>query len=318
LYDKNREIVQSLVSIDPEAEVQAIYGMDTPLAGSMLSLNTRQRTYSVSSHKSNLNKWGSNASITKRDRRAGSELRDIAINNSANKPYNPVMTTEKDEPKKLSCWQKFLDTIVKIFDLELLKDPIYVNIMFGMSLAVYAELNFSLLTPLILNDFNMETQQIATFLSVLSIADIIFRFLAPFIGDFLKVPARIMYMIALVMLIATRFTLIIFTREYVELLIVAVGLGVAKGVRSVYWTLVIPAYVPIERLANASGIQMVVNGVIILIGGPILGWIRDQTGSYYKCVYVMNMVTMCTLTIWTIELLYVKYKRPKKEAEITS
>lgn len=52
---------------------------------------------------------------------------------------------------------------------------------------------------------------------------------------------------------------------------IAVALGIAKGVRTVYMSLVIPSSVPLERLAAAAGLQMVVNGVFILIGGPILG-----------------------------------------------
>lgn len=52
---------------------------------------------------------------------------------------------------------------------------------------------------------------------------------------------------------------------------IAVALGIAKGVRTVYMNLVIPSAVPLERLAAAAGLQMVVNGIFILIGGPLLG-----------------------------------------------
>jgi hypothetical protein len=54
-------------------------------------------------------------------------------------------------------------------------------------------------------------------------------------------------------------------------MVVAVALGVAKGVRTVYMTIVIPSYVPIERLAAASGIQMVVNGMLLMAFGPLIG-----------------------------------------------
>lgn len=59
--------------------------------------------------------------------------------------------------------------------------------------------------------------------------------------------------------------------SFKALLCVGVGLGVAKGVRIVYMVLVIPSYAPLERLAAAQGLQMVVNGIIIAIGGPMLG-----------------------------------------------
>ena len=64
--------------------------------------------------------------------------------------------------------------------------------------------------------------------------------------------------------------LLLFTR-YGYLLGVAVFLGLAKGVRTVYWSLVIPTHVPIERLASALGLQYTVNGIFIWIGGPFLG-----------------------------------------------
>lgn len=64
---------------------------------------------------------------------------------------------------------------------------------------------------------------------------------------------------------------------YTQLLYVAVALGIAKGVRTVYMSLVIPSYVPIERLANASGLQMVVNGLFIFLGGPALGKLINIT-----------------------------------------
>jgi hypothetical protein len=54
-------------------------------------------------------------------------------------------------------------------------------------------------------------------------------------------------------------------------MVVAVALGVAKGVRTVYMTIVIPSYVPIERLAAAAGIQMVVNGMLLMGFGPLIG-----------------------------------------------
>lgn len=55
------------------------------------------------------------------------------------------------------------------------------------------------------------------------------------------------------------------------MIVVAAGLGVAKGIRSVYMSLVIPSYVPIDRLPYASAIQMMVNGFIMISAGPCLG-----------------------------------------------
>jgi hypothetical protein len=56
-----------------------------------------------------------------------------------------------------------------------------------------------------------------------------------------------------------------------SVLAVAAGLGIAKGIRSVYMALVVPSYVSIQKLPNASGIQMLTNGIILMCAGPIFG-----------------------------------------------
>lgn len=96
--------------------------------------------------------------------------------------------------------------------------------MFGIAIAIFAEINFSLLTPFILNELNYTTNQIATFMSTLATVDIFCRFTSPFIGDYFKQPARIMYMYALLMLIIMR-TCLLFTKTYNGILYVALGMG---------------------------------------------------------------------------------------------
>lgn len=63
----------------------------------------------------------------------------------------------------------------------------------------------------------------------------------------------------------------LFTTTYWEMMLVAISLGVAKGVRNVYMSIVIPSYIPLDRLASASGIQMFANGLAMMFLGPVLG-----------------------------------------------
>lgn len=61
------------------------------------------------------------------------------------------------------------------------------------------------------------------------------------------------------------------TTTYWEMILVAISLGVAKGLRNVYMSIVIPSYIPLDRLASASGIQMFANGLAMIVLGPVLG-----------------------------------------------
>lgn len=92
---------------------------------------------------------------------------------------------------------------------------------------------------------------------------------------------------------------------------VMLALGIAKGVRTVYMNVIIPDYVPIERLASASGLQMVANGIVLLLFGIVVGLMRDVTGSYASCIVFMNGVTVLTLIMWSTEMIYIHFKRNK-------
>ncbi|XP_044254557.1 monocarboxylate transporter 12-like [Tribolium madens] len=210
-----------------------------------------------------------------------------------------------------------LSNIAKFFDLDLLKDPIFVNILIGLAFAVFSELNFTILIPFILNDLGLNNDQIATFLSMAGVADIAFRFLAPYIGDCLKTSPRQMFIFTLIVLIIMRSILLISTHFY-AILGIAAGLGIAKGVRRVYVGLIIPSHVTLEKLPSASGMEMMANGFCILTGGFILGIVRDLTGSYFFCIVIMNFVTFLTIVLWTIEGLIFKYKKNDPEASDTT
>lgn len=172
--------------------------------------------------------------------------------------------------QRLSFLRKCTKYIVNLFDLGLLKDLTFVNIIVSISLGVCAEKSFTLLIAFIMQDYGLNTQQIATFMSMLSITDICFRFIAPYVSDFFKKPVRVMYVWAVLLQVIFRCGLLI-TDNYVALLVCAVLIGFARGFRTIYWMLVLPSYVPIERLASASGLQSILNGIVIWAAAPLLG-----------------------------------------------
>lgn len=115
------------------------------------------------------------------------------------KSKNEIAPKEVEQKEK-SLWKRFLSFI----DIDLLKDPKFVNLMIGMSIAICAEMNFSLLTPFILSEYGFSTVETAQVLAVLAFVDITFRLLAPLVQKWLKKSAKMMYCITLIMLITTR------------------------------------------------------------------------------------------------------------------
>lgn len=93
---------------------------------------------------------------------------------------------------------------VRFFDLDLLRDSIYLNIMIGMAISIFAEINFAILTPFILADLNFNPDDVAMILFVMAITDLISRFISPFIADKLNLSIRVSFLISLILLVLTR------------------------------------------------------------------------------------------------------------------
>lgn len=108
------------------------------------------------------------------------------------------------EEKDDTCCCAIFKWFVQFFDLDLLRDNIYLNIMVGMAISIFAEINFAILTPFILSDLKFNSDEIAIILFVMAIADLISRFCSPFICDKFNLSIRVSYLISLILLVLTR------------------------------------------------------------------------------------------------------------------
>jgi len=126
-----------------------------------------------------------------------------AVRNYAKKTL-PMSETKKvkDEsklpthPSHDSYWKR----VVHFMDFDLLKDPIYLNILFGLSVFYVAEGNFKMVVPFFLHDLGYTKQDIAFFLSMTAVSDIIARAVLPPICDRLKITRRLIFVIAAIFL----------------------------------------------------------------------------------------------------------------------
>jgi hypothetical protein len=90
---------------------------------------------------------------------------ELRLNLKRDKDIEKEMENEFETNKpKFTLWEK----VVVFFDLNLLKDLTFINIMVGITIANFAELNFSVLTPFVLADFGIEKQQVAVCMSLLA------------------------------------------------------------------------------------------------------------------------------------------------------
>ncbi|XP_039278691.1 monocarboxylate transporter 2 [Nilaparvata lugens] len=186
--------------------------------------------------------------------------------------------------------------------LDLLSEPVFFNIWIGMSLEFTSEMNFALMVPFILKDWGYDTKKTAQLMSIMAVADVCTRLVAPIIGRKTKIPARYLYLISVVVLIGLKFSLVVAESERTRLL-VFIALGIGRGFRALYRALVVPNHVPIEKLASASGLQTALNGVFLITFGPVLGYIKDVMKSYSWYLTVLNILAALTVVLWLCEIL---------------
>ncbi|EDW26430.1 GL13011 [Drosophila persimilis] len=200
--------------------------------------------------------------------------------------------------------------VVTIFDLDLLRDFTFVNLVAGLTIINFGELNFSILTPFILVDFGFETSQITLAMSLLAGLDITMRFLVPFLTEKIPWDNRVFFLIGVVGIALGR-TVVACTRSYSMILCSFVWIGLCKGVRTIFWPLIIPGYVPLNRLPGASGLQLLISGLFTLICGPFVGLVRDRF-NYSVTLHCLNMMSFVAAASWTLEALIRRHRRKQR------
>ncbi|KAH8300907.1 hypothetical protein KR044_004112 [Drosophila immigrans] len=207
------------------------------------------------------------------------------------------------DPQQMS----FLQKLVTFFDLDLLRDVTFVNLVAGLTVINFGELNFSILTPFILSDFGFDTPQITVAMSLMAGMDIIMRFLVPFLTEKIPWDNRVFFLIGVVGIAIGR-TVVASTRSYGVILSCFVWIGLCKGVRTIFWPLIIPGYVPLNRLPGASGLQLLISGLFTLLGGPFVGLVRDRY-DYSVALHCLDAMTFMAAAAWALEALLHRRRR---------
>lgn len=204
----------------------------------------------------------------------------------------------------------FFRKVAKNLDLELLKDNRYIAVVLGMSISMVAETNFNALFPFVLAELSgLEMTAIAQVMSTQAAFDIAGRLCVPLLAQKCHWTPRNLYVISLLGATLGRTILSTWGNTYAMVIAVAVIVGVSKGTKAVFQALIIPDYVPLERLPAASGIQMVCNGILSIGVGPIIGLVRDATKSYVGALHFTSMLSLSCVVLWLIGGLWFT-KRP--------
>lgn len=107
---------------------------------------------------------------------------------------------DKKAEKKPGFWVRFAD----LMDVDLLKDKMFLNILFGLSIFYVAEMNFKMVTPFFFANLGYDKKDVAFCLSITAITDIAARIVLPPIFDRTNIKKRTVFLVSIIFVAITR------------------------------------------------------------------------------------------------------------------
>ncbi|XP_065172787.1 monocarboxylate transporter 1-like, partial [Atheta coriaria] len=202
-----------------------------------------------------------------------------------------------DDPKK-SLWMKIYDN----FDLGLFKDPVFLNISFGMALCLTADIAFLSLFPMILSNAKFSGENVTLIMTVYFAADLAGRIFVSVLSACMHVRNR--YLVLAGALFSAIFRIAFVSYDsFLWVLIISAILGFLRSLIQIPLPLVI-GEVYGERFSTAFTLYMVVCAVVAAIFGPLLPYVKDVTGSDIMVVHLLTFAYLTCTIPWIIELCY--------------
>ncbi|XP_059618542.1 monocarboxylate transporter 9 [Phlebotomus argentipes] len=226
----------------------------------------------------------------------------------------PIVISDASERDKRPAgkWQVLVDFL----DLTLMTDLTYVNIVLGISFALFSDNTFFAVLPMYLFELNFSKQDAAKIIAIGAAADLISRTFLALASTCIKVKSRYVYMAGAAFTVAARFAhLCVF--DFNGMAFIIGIMGFLRTWIHVTLPLVFAEHLPQERFPSGYGLFMAISGFIGFVVGPISGYIRDATRSYPIFFHSLNLCMALCAVPWILEVLYLKFLR-RKPADVPS
>lgn len=144
-------------------------------------------------------------------------------------------------------------------------------------------------------------------------ADLVSRVFLAISSAFFSVKARYVYLAGALFTIIARFAFLCVS-DFAGMAIITAILGFLRTWIHVTLPLVFAEYLSQERFASGYGLFMFLQGNIMFIIGPIIGYLRDVTGSYVTAFHALSVIMAFCVVPWLFEILYKKKNKKSLQA----
>lgn len=209
----------------------------------------------------------------------------------------PKQNSKKKNCSSCGCITRLFNTL----DYSVLRVPGFYVVAIGYICSSFAIVNTYVFLPPLGRSHGFISDETAWLVPAVGIGEIFGRLVIPWMADLHLFQSSHAY-VAGVGTCAALSIIVTFKVPYIVLLGFCFFIGVACGSTTGISTLLTAEAVGKKRLSSAIAFTQFGQGLFILPSGFILGAIRDATGDYFKCFYVIGGVYAISLAIWIVEL----------------
>ncbi|XP_047522264.1 monocarboxylate transporter 13-like isoform X1 [Pieris napi] len=202
----------------------------------------------------------------------------------------------------------------KYFDLNLLKDPIYLVILISNCTNAISYTNFIILVPAYAQECGFDKSLGAYLLSIISLLDLVGRIGGSALSDVVSTPKRYFFITGL-LLSGISLSMIPLVSSYTAISAFCSVFGLASGINTGITALVMTEMLGTERLMSSYGISLFVNGILQLIGPPICGIWFERTKSYKSLFVTLGFILSFGASLWIFVPFILRRRKRLENAE---
>ncbi|XP_037803649.1 monocarboxylate transporter 9-like isoform X2 [Penaeus monodon] len=211
---------------------------------------------------------------------------------------------EEDAPRDTDAHCFLLKILGRVWrstlaDLGVLRSPEAVIIAVSFSLCVNGYITFVMMVPFAMEAEGFTLQDSAISISISAVCNFTMRITASFLSDWHRFNVRHCYRAAVLLISLSTFAFPLATKlVWMKVAMGAWGAGV--GTKMSLYNLVIINVVGIDRLPAMVGSTGLTTAVGFIVIGPLIGVVRDKTGSYLISMWVLAALTFFSFCLWLV------------------
>ncbi|XP_022907738.2 monocarboxylate transporter 12 isoform X2 [Onthophagus taurus] len=205
----------------------------------------------------------------------------------------------------------------KLFDITLLKDPVYLIILISNCTNAISYTNFIILLPSYALVLGFGKDSGALLLSIVSAFDLAGRIGGSALSDLPIIPKEA-YFIGGLLISGISLALLPLASDIKVIWGICGIFGLASGIYVGVTAVIMADLLGTERIQSSYGISLFVNGLIQLVGPPLCGLWIEKTNSYSSLFSSLGVVLIIGASIWGLLPFVKRDNRDTNQEETTT